>query len=142
MSLYRFEHAVVTAGEQDTIGAVARRMRDARVGCVIVTEADRPIGILTDRDIVVRVVAEGVDPERARVESIMTRDATMLLRTAGISAATRTMRDLGVRRLPIVDDDGRITGIVTADNLTELFASGLSDVTRGISENVEASETR
>ena len=142
MSLYRFEHGVVTAEEQETVRMAACRMRDFHVGCLVVTHGARPVGLVTDRDVVMRVVAEGLDPETTLVGAIMTRDATTLLRTSGIAVAARTMRDLGVRRLPIVDEEGRVTGIVTADDLTSVFSNGLADVTRGIAENVESTETR
>lgn len=141
-SLTRFEHDAVTAELQDTAAAVARRMRDRRVGCVIVTRERRPVGMVTDRDLAVRVVAEGRDPRTTVVADIVTYDATTLPRDAGIDTAARIMRERGIRRLPIVDDDGLLTGIVTADDLTILLSQELADVGATLAESADSDETR
>ncbi len=84
MSLSRFEHGAVVAELDETVTEIARRMRDFRVGCVVVTRGARPIGIVTDRDLAIRVIAEGRDPRTTRVSEVVTYDATVLPRTAGI----------------------------------------------------------
>lgn len=140
--LTRFEHGAVVAELTESVVDVARRMRDFRVGCVVVTRGARPIGIVTDRDIAIRVVAEGLDPKLTPVSAVVTYDATTLPRTAGIDTAVRVMSERGVRRLPIVTEDGRITGIVTADDLTVLLTQELSDLGAGIRDNVDARESR
>ncbi|WP_437965043.1 CBS domain-containing protein [Sorangium sp. So ce260] len=121
---------------------VARRMRDFRVGCVVVTQGARAIGIITDRDLVMRVMADAREPEKTLVSEIVTYDPTTLQQSDSIETALRLMRDRGVRRLPIVRHDGKVTGIVTADDLTMLLAAELADLGAGIRGNVEASETR
>ncbi|WP_437808510.1 CBS domain-containing protein [Sorangium sp. So ce1078] len=121
---------------------VARRMRDFRVGCVVVTQGARAIGIITDRDLVMRVMADAREPEKTLVSEIVTYDPTTLQQSDSIETALRLMRDRGVRRLPIVRHDGKVTGIVTADDLTMMLAAELADLGAGIRENVEASETR
>ncbi|MCC6553649.1 MAG: CBS domain-containing protein [Polyangiaceae bacterium] len=141
-SLSRFEHGAVVAELTETAVDVARRMRDFRVGCVVVTRGARVTGILTDRDLVMRVMAEGRDPQRTLVADIVTYDPATLERTDSIETALRVMRERGVRRLPIVDYSGKVTGIVTADDLTVLLAQELADLGTGISENVDASESR
>lgn len=142
MSLYRFEHRVVTATLADTAYDVARRMRDNRVGSVIIVRDQRPIGIVTDRDVCLRVVAEGKVPEKTLVSEIVTYDATTLPRDAGIDTAVRTMRERGVRRLPIVDEEGRLMGIVTADDLIVLLSQELADLGESLDNNVDADESR
>ena len=117
-------------------------MRDFRVGCVVVTRGASPIGIVTDRDLAIRVVAEGRDPALTQVSEIVTYDATALPRSAGIDTAARMMRERGVRRLPIVTDDGRVIGIVTADDLTILLAQELGDLGAGLDKSVDATESR
>jgi len=77
-----------------------------------------------------------------RVGEIVTYDATTLPRDAGIETAARTMRERGVRRLPIVTDEGTVIGIVTADDLTILLAKELADVGAGLADNVTAEESR
>lgn len=142
MNLERFEHGAVVADLDETAIDVARRMRDFHVGCVVVTRSARPIGIVTDRDLALRVVAEGLDPAKVRVADVVTYGATTLSRHADLETAARTMRELGVRRLPIVTPEGRVTGIVTADDLTRLFAQQLADVGAGIEAAVDAGESR
>jgi CBS domain-containing protein len=142
MSLYQFEHGAVVADLSETAVDVARKMRDLRVGCVVVTRGAVPIGIITDRDLAIRVVAEGRDPARTLVSEITTYDPTTLPRTAGIDTAARTMREKGVRRLPIVTEDGKVIGIVTADDLTILLARELGDVGAGLNDSADATETR
>jgi CBS domain-containing protein len=142
MSLSRFHHDVVVAEPSETAAVAARRMRDRRVGCVVVTREGRPIGIVTDRDLAVRVVAEGRDPEKTLVSEIVTYDAAVLPPEAGIETALHVMRERGVRRLPIVDEDGRLIGIVTADDLTVLLTRELADLGTGLGDNVDSLESR
>lgn len=140
--LNRFEHGVVCAELGETAFDVACRMRDYRVGCVVVTRGARPIGIVTDRDLAIRVVAEGRDPKATPVSDVVTYEATTLSREAGVETAVRLMRERGVRRLPIVTDDGRIVGIVTADDLTVLLAQQLAELGGSVRDNVDATENR
>ncbi len=140
--LARFEHGVVVAQLTETAAAAARRLRDFRVGCVVVLRGDRSVGILTDRDLALRVVAEGRDPTTTLVSEIVTYEATTVPREAGIETAVRLMRDRGVRRLPIVTEDGQVTGIVTADDLMILLTEQLAQVGTAIRDNVDASESR
>jgi CBS domain-containing protein len=141
-TLGRFERLVVTASLDDTAHEVACRMRDQHVGCVVVVRDGRPVGMLTDRDIVLRVVAEGLDSRSVLVSSVVTYDAATVLRTDGFETVMRTMRENGVRRLPIVDDAGRVTGIVTADDLVTLLGRELSALGEAITGNVDGSESR
>lgn len=142
MLLSRFEHGAVVAELEESAATAARRMRDFRVGCVVVVRDGRPVGIITDRDLAVRVVAEGRDADRTLVSEIVTYEATTVPRDAGVETAVRLMSERGVRRLPIVTDDGRVTGIVTADDLTVLLTGLLGDLGAGIRDNVDASESR
>lgn len=142
MTLARFEQGAVIATLEESALEVAQRMKARRVGCVVVTRASRPIGILTDRDLALRVVADGKDPSTTKVEDIVTYDATTIPRDAGIETAARLMRDHGIRRLPIVAEDGSVTGVVTADDLVILIARELSDLGAGLSGNVDTNESR
>ena len=142
MQLTRFEHGVVIAELDETAATAARRMRDFRVGCVVVVRESRPVGILTDRDLVLRVVAEGLDPAQTPISAVVTYQAATVSRDAAVETAVRVMSERGVRRLPIVTDDGKITGIVTADDLTVMFASLLGELGIGIRDNVDGGESR
>jgi CBS domain-containing protein len=140
--LARFEHGVVVAQLFETAAESARRLRDFEVGCVVVTRGGQSVGILTDRDLALRVVAEGRDPQQTLVSDIVTYDATTVSRDAGVETAVRIMRDHGVRRLPIVAEDGRVTGIVTADDLIVLLTEDLAGLGTAIRGNADANETR
>ena len=142
MELARYEKGAVVAQLDETVVVAARRMRDFRVGCVVVVRDARPVGILTDRDLAVRVIAEGRDPETTLVSDVVTYEAATLPREAGIDTAVRVMSERGVRRLPIVTETGNVTGIVTADDLIVLLAKALGDLGEGIRDNVDTSESR
>lgn len=142
MSLSRFERGAVVAELTETAADVARRMRDFHVGCVVIVREARVVGIITDRDLVVRVMAEGRDPFQTPVAEVVTYDPSTLDQSDGIETALRLMRERCVRRLPIVDRQGKVTGIVTADDLIVLLSQELADLGIGIRENVDATESR
>ncbi len=91
----------------------AQIMRGNDIGDVIVLKDDRLFGILTDRDIVVRALAEGADPETTPVGEICSRELTTIEPSASVGEAVRLMRDKAIRRLPVVDNDGFVMGIVS-----------------------------
>lgn len=91
----------------------AQIMRKSDVGDVIVVEGKRLFGILTDRDIVVRALAEGRDPESTRVSEICSRELTTVQATASVGTVVRTMREKALRRLPVVEETGEVVGIVS-----------------------------
>lgn len=112
---------VVTAKPDTPVAALATELRDLKVGSVVIEEAGAPVGIVTDRDLVVRVLAEDIDPAETTAADVMTDDPATVDSEAGIFAVIDTMLSNGVRRIPIVDGD-RIDGIVTHDDLTRLLA--------------------
>jgi len=101
-----------------TAADAARAMRDADVGDVIVAEGDTIKGILTDRDIVVRAVADGRDPADVRVGEICSADVQTLAPDATAEDALRIMREHAVRRVPVVEG-GRPVGVVALGDLAE-----------------------
>jgi CBS domain-containing protein len=102
----------VTVEATDTIVAAGRSMRDGNIGDVVVVDDGRIQGILTDRDIVVRAIAEGRDPSRTTVGEISSREPTTLRPDDSIEEAERIMREQAIRRLPVVEN-GRPVGIVS-----------------------------
>ncbi len=94
----------------------AEIMRDADIGDVVVLEGRRLYGILTDRDIVVRVLAERSDPATVRVGQVCSRDLTTILPTASVGDAVRLIREKAIRRLPVVED-GEVVGIVSMGDI-------------------------
>ena len=92
-------------------------MRENDIGDVIVVEDDRLCGILTDRDIVVRAVADGRDSATTKVGDICTRDLTTVLSTDSVEQAMHLMRDKAIRRLPVIERDSQVVGIVSIGDL-------------------------
>jgi CBS domain-containing protein len=120
---------VETAGPLEAAVDVARRMRDHRLGTVVVVdEQRRPMGIVSDRDVTIRVVAAGLDPARTHVRDIMTPMPTTVLRDTTMEAALGEMRMGRMRRLPVVDGMGKLIGIVTLDDMLRLLAKELGEV--------------
>lgn len=92
----------------------------------------KPIGIVTDRDIVIEVIAEGVSPDDLVVEDLMSAPVATVGADCGVYEALQAMRCHGVRRLPVVGRSGDLLGIVTLDDLLELFAQELSSLAKVI----------
>jgi CBS domain-containing protein len=122
---------------EDLISA-ARTMREEHVGCLIVTEpmveqgGERPIGILTDRDIVTAVIARDVDPRAVLVDDVMTREPLVVAAKNSVESALGKMRELGVRRVPVVDDLGRLMGILSLDDVFDYVAEQLATMAGSI----------
>ena len=95
-----------------TVAYAAKMMRDEDVGIAPIVEGDRLVGVLTDRDIAVRVVAEGRDPEQVKVTEVASRDVVTLDPQQDLDEALRLMARHQVRRLPVVEEDGRLVGVV------------------------------
>ena len=98
------------------VSDAARAMRDSDIGDVLVTEDGRLVGIMTDRDVVVRVLAEGRDPVTTPVGAVCSRELATLSPWDAIETATARMRERAVRRLPVVED-GRLVGILVLGDL-------------------------
>ena len=119
---------VDTAKYDESVFDTARRMRDRQVGTVIVVDEKRPIGILTDRDLTVRVLAAGLDPQTTRVSEVMTPSPTTIQEEDAIATALGCMRSGRFRRLPVVARDGSLLGILALDDVLVLMAEELAEV--------------
>ena len=97
----------------ESVMNAAQLMRKSDIGDVIVVEDEQLFGILTDRDIVVRVLAEGRDPETTPVGEICSRELTTVRPTDSIGDVVRVMREKAIRRLPVVEESGEVIGIVS-----------------------------
>jgi len=110
----------------------AVRMRDANVGClVVVAEDETPIGIVTDRDLTLRVLADRGDPDQP-VRDVMTGDPIFLSESAPLHEVIATMRDLRFRRMIVVDDTKRLCGILTLDDLVMHLGETASNLAEAI----------
>jgi CBS domain-containing protein len=101
-----------TATPDDDVATAARRMRDEDAGALPVVEGERLVGMLTDRDVVVRVVAEGRDPTATRVGEVASRRLVTVDPQQDADEALRLMAQHQVRRLPVVEEDGKLVGMV------------------------------
>ena len=102
------------------VAEAARIMKTEDVGSVPILEGDRLTGMLTDRDIAIRLVAEGKDPQSTTVGEIASRDVVTIDPQQDLDEALRLMAQHQVRRLPVVEEDGRLVGIVAqADVATQ-----------------------
>jgi CBS domain-containing protein len=109
-------HDPRTVSPDDTVHDAAREMREGDVGAVLLEDGGKLAGIVTDRDIVVRAVADGKDPDEVTAGEVATRDVVTLTPDQPIRAAVRFMREHDVRRVPVVQD-GRPVGIVSLGDL-------------------------
>ncbi len=128
---------IVVVGERETpLPAAARRMRELHVGCLVVVDETgggrRVAGMLTDRDIVTSVMAKGVDPSTLRVEDVMSTEVVTARESDAFAELLATMRRKGLRRLPVVDAQGVLVGLVTLDDLLEVLAEQLRMVVQAI----------
>jgi len=103
----------------DTLQAAAQAMDDLNVGVLPVCEEDRLIGMLTDRDIVVRSTAAGQDPRRATVADAMTALAHSVNEDDPVLEAVRMMKEHQLRRVPVLDANDRLTGIISLGDLAD-----------------------
>ena len=121
--------SVQVASPEETVEAVAVRMAAAGVGTVVVLgEERRPVGILTDRDIALRCVAERRDPDATDVREVMTVPITCVHESTPIESALGRMATVHARRLAVVDDDGSLVGILALDDVLELLAEEISTI--------------
>lgn len=120
---------VIVTQRDDSVLLAAKLMRQHHVGDVLVVdEVDGkriPVGVVTDRDLVVEILAPELDPDAITVGDIMVEDVAVVEETIGVFEAIRYMRDKGVRRLPVVNDAGALVGIVSLDDLLALLAEEL-----------------
>lgn len=126
---------VAAIGSRASLYEAARLMRQDHVGCIVVIDeamGRKAIGIVTDRDVVVEVVAAGLDPKTVTVGEIMASSLVVAREDDDALASLKAMRRRGVRRLPVVDAKGALIGIVTLDDLLEAGAAAMNDVVQAI----------
>lgn len=129
---------VVIVHKTDSIQEAVKLMRSHHVGAVIVVEENEdtvvPKGILTDRDVVIEVLAKNVDLNAVNVGDIMSSDLTLLNESVGLMSAIKIMRDKGVRRAPVVNDNNGLVGILTVDDVLDLLAEQMMDLAKLVSK--------
>src|SRR6185437_17041360 len=125
---------VITVTADQTVTAAAHLMREKHVGLLVVVDGGevepdlKPVGVLTDRDIVTAVVAKDADARALKVGDIMTRHPVLAGESHSLEGTLRFMRDAGVRRVPVVGSRGELTGILSLDDVIAGVASQITDV--------------
>jgi CBS domain-containing protein len=120
---------VVFVKPGESCALAAQLMREQHVGSLVVVREEGgrrlPAGVVTDRDLVVGVMALGLDPDKTLVETVMRPELAAVREDEGVGRALAIMREKGVRRLPVVDAKGALVGLLAADDLVELFGEEL-----------------
>jgi len=115
-------HEVVTANRDTPVSELSSMMMKEKVGSVVITSDRKPVGIVTDRDIATRAFEGKGNPRDKKAEDVMSESVCIAEENMGLSEALEMMEEEGVRRLPICDSNGKLSGIVTFDDLTELIS--------------------
>jgi CBS domain-containing protein len=128
------ERGVVYTRRDATVQVASKMMRQFHVGTLVVVDDVNgrrvPVGILTDRDIVISVDALDLDPKTITVGDIMSPELATVRAEDGALQAAEIMRFKGVRRLPVVDADGNLAGIVSIDDLLESLTEEMTEMAR------------
>ena len=125
------QRKVVTIEPEDPVMLAAQRMKDKMVGSLVVLDGDKPAGIITDRDIAIRVVGAGKDPTTP-VREVMTRDPITIKDDASFFDLTKAFREAAVRRLIVVDKDGKLVGLISIDDILELLTTEFANLIAAI----------
>jgi signal-transduction protein with cAMP-binding, CBS, and nucleotidyltransferase domain len=132
---------VITATREMSIREAAQLMRDRHVGSLVVVEGSgdpqKPVGILTDRDIVIEVIAENVGVDEVAVGDVMTYALLKVNVQDSILDTAQRMRARGVRRVPVIEATGELAGILALDDILELLSEELSLLTRATAREAE-----
>jgi CBS domain-containing protein len=134
--------SVSWVGPDFTLPEVARRMRAEDIGSVPVAHNDRLVGMVTDRDIVVRAVADGGEIERLTARQVMSADVLYCYDDQSVASVLKNMGDNQIRRLPVVDRQKRLVGVVSLGDLSRAAEHKAGDALREISKPARVGITR
>lgn len=126
-----FRSDVVTTAPADTVERAARKMKDRNVGAVVVVEGQKVVGIVTDRDVALKL-ALGEAQAGTPVSEIMTRNVLTIWDDQGIFNATQYVKGHKVRRLPIIDRDEKLVGLLSTDDLFGILAREILNVAQSL----------
>jgi len=129
-----------TVERDESIHHAAERMDRERVGSLVVVEEGRPVGILTDRDVALRVVAKNLHPRTTRVGDVVGGQVLTVSEDLPLKEASAEMRRHGVRRMPVVNPSGRVVGMLAADDLVRIISRELTALADVAMEQVPVEE--
>jgi len=128
---------VATAIPDETIRQAARRMATRNVGTLVILDSlGRPSGLVSDRDLMLQVLVEERNPDVTTVSEVMSTPVAAVHERADIDAALREMAACRVRRMPVVNDHGKLVGIVALDDVLRFFAKEAADVAHLLGKRV------
>ncbi|HXG52843.1 MAG TPA: CBS domain-containing protein [candidate division Zixibacteria bacterium] len=137
MSLQEFcQRPVVSISPHASVADACQLMAEKNIGCMIVQENGRLCGILTDRDIALKVAGKTKDSRQTKVSEVMTPNPACITVDKNLHDLTRFMHEKHVRRVPIVDGGNKVLGIVTLDDLLALLGSDISEISKTVAETV------
>lgn len=116
---------VVTIENDRTVLDACNIYKDRKIGCLIVTKEGHLDGIITERDIIHRVISNEKDPRATKIEEIMTRDIKSILPTAEVKEAAEIMSENNIKKLPVVSDNGDVVGIITDTDIANMIPNFL-----------------
>jgi CBS domain-containing protein len=132
---------VVTVEPETKVADVARKMSDENIGAILVCDDDgKPRGIVTDRDIIIRCVAKNVDVNDCTVEQILSEPVETINETDGLFDCIQKMNVVGVRRMPVVDQTGKVIGVVSFGDLIDVLSRELTSLAEGVTPASKASK--
>jgi CBS domain-containing protein len=121
--------SVDLADPGESVQIAASRMNTRNVGTLVVIDDEKcPIGILTDRDLAIRVVGKGLDPNSTMVESVMSPSPDSVTEQTSIESAIALMRAGSHRRLPVVDENSRLIGLISLDDVLDLLSEEFEEI--------------
>lgn len=143
MSLQQFcQRSVITVSPDQTVVEACRLLAERNIGCLVVADAGKLCGILTDRDITLKVIGERKDPQQTTVREIMTPHPAHITVDKTLHELTALMHTQHVRRVPIVNETQAVVGLVTLDDLLMLLSEEMADLGRGIFGALQEAEAQ
>lgn len=122
---------LVSATARSKVFELSKLMSERDVGCVLILENGKPKGLVTDRDIVLRCIAENKDIHQCSAEEIMTQSLATIQETQGVFECIQVMKSHKVRRIPVVNAQGQAVGMISFGDLLGLLGREISEITQG-----------
>jgi CBS domain-containing protein len=123
---------VIVAGKDASIAEIAQLMREHHVGSIVITDQQNdlhiPVGLVTDRDLVIELLSKGVDIKSVSAGDVMCQNLVTVRDSRHVYDTLKLMRGKGIRRIPVVNDEDVLVGVVTVDDLLDVVISQLDDV--------------
>lgn len=131
---------LVTAEPTEMVSTVISRMKDYRLGAILLVEGDTLAGIFSERDLLTRVVAEGKDPKNTAVSEVATLEPVTVQETESVKVCAQILEDKNFRHLPIVNSKGKLTGVISSRDFFKYVTKELERVIDKVRSNEKVTE--